>query len=289
MPTSAGTPDKFSNVACGHYQLLRERLLHHQRMSNIKTTIDKSPPATTKLKHFKQQVNKHHVENERKEDVRTENLRLYNRMLDIQEKGSAKTGGPTPQTVHRSTESKYSRSKNWTARRARHKAIDKKNKQLFRRLQGAKTQLPTKKALAKQYRKNRQHFRIARRSDELARPRMSKNQHLDRFGSSPRRTRAKPKVFCRELQEKLNPECIPRPRRPATSDGTRPGPEDRYAKPAVPSLAQGRLPREPKGIGKRKKKIRFKREKVKKYSAWPEERPPRLFDHPGISRKNDKL
>lgn len=314
MPTSAGTTQMRCSPLVGKNQLLREHQLYHTRMKNMKSVIDQAPPETTKIRHLKHRLNTRKIKEDRYEAIRKENFRLFTKMLDIKQKGTARTGGLSPQTVSRSTESKFSRSKNYPARKARHKLIQQHNKRHHQRIKAATPVLPSSKALASDFRKHRAHAKIACRGS-----RVNWNNSTTARERRQRRAAKGGPVFCPELQRKLNPECIPMsqlrrrptsaqtgrerqrnddddstarheafPERPQTSP-SRAG--SRASRRALHVVSQGVLPPEPAGMEDRGRSrvSRKSREKLGKFCAQPEERPPRFFDHPGLSRRSDLL
>jgi hypothetical protein len=106
MPTSSGIVQPRCNVLYGNHQLRRQTELHHNRLRNIKTEIDASPPGTTTLIHLDLKANTVQLMNDRFDAIRKENLRLYHKMMDIKEKGTVRTGGAIPLTVTHASEIK---------------------------------------------------------------------------------------------------------------------------------------------------------------------------------------
>ena len=191
--------------------------------------------------------------------------------------------------VTHSEATKYSHSTHFPAWRVQHKKIVEQNRRIAHRINTVKAHVDVQE-LAKQFHENRAHEKIARNGAPSLKKAAKKTKKKVRYMKGrlavPKRERPpKSAVFCPELQRKLNPGTIP--------GNPREGNDGRFhyqsgSKPYTSSTKQ-KMMTEPAGIASRPKTAKKEREKLKGYTAWPEERPPRLHAHPGLGKSSDML
>lgn len=113
------------NKICEEKRRKREYELHRKKLSNIKSSIDNSPPKP--MKHLKTKPKKVQLEQERFETIQRENMILLNKMMDIMN-GSHRLD-------NNNTSMNYRQSLNYGKRKQELERITAENQAILKRIQ----------------------------------------------------------------------------------------------------------------------------------------------------------